>query len=57
MKMTLLQNEIARFKSISTFSETEKGHYLAGLLEGDGYFSKKGELSIALLFIGKTESQ
>lgn len=46
-KTTLLQNDVARFKSISTFSETEKGHYLAGLIEGDGYFSEKGELSIA----------
>lgn len=45
--MTLLQNDVARFKSISTFSETEKGHYMAGLISGDGYFSERGELSIA----------
>lgn len=45
-KSYFLDNQ-KKFPSISTFSEEEKGYYLAGLIEGDGYFSPKRELSIA----------
>lgn len=40
-------NFIEVFKCVTTFTQTELGYSLAGLIEGDGDFSPNIELSIA----------
>ena len=39
-------NKLKQYKPFHKLSEAEKGHYMAGLLEGDGYLGS-GKASIA----------